>query len=102
MDTYLKSEILQQTDMLNTQDNQNSIYKKHEVENSPMVIMEYPDEKNKSKYIVLLGNMRLSAEFETIEEALEDAHREDWERIIQVIGAVIELDKKISKLEVKQ
>lgn len=97
-DTSKKEELLQKEDTSNTQDKYDSKYERHIVDNTPFVIIEEPINKNASNFTVTMGSFRLSEQFENIEDAKNDAHREDWERIIQVIGIMIEADRQMQKI----
>lgn len=56
-----------------------------DVENTPFTI-----ERNEDKYYVRLGMYQLTDALESEAEALEDAKRVDWERMMQVMGIMIE------------
>lgn len=55
------------------------------VENTPFTIVEAEE----GVYTVL-GKYRISENLGTLENALEDAKRTDWERMMQVMGVMIE------------
>jgi hypothetical protein len=74
---------LQSVDQQNNNDS--ILVERENVKGTPFTL--YKHEQN---WFVLLGKYRLSKEFETKEEALEDASRNDWERTMQVVGVMIE------------
>jgi hypothetical protein len=61
------------------------LVERENVENTPFTIY-----KHEKEWFVLIGMYRLSESFKTKEEALEDAKRTDWERMMQVMGVMIE------------
>ena len=79
----------QQKELSNTQDNTTSsneeivIYK--EITGTPFTMVTT---ENGSK--ITLGRYVLSRDFATTEEAETDGQRNDWDRIMQVIGVMIE------------
>ena len=54
------------------------------VPNTPFQVINAED-----KYFVCLGNYRISEMFNTIQEAIEDAQKIDWNRIITIITIAI-------------
>lgn len=66
-----------------------------EVENTPFTVAGV-----KQGWFVLIGNTRLTDGLESKEEALEDAKRVDWERMMQVMSVMIEQYAKLT-IEVK-
>lgn len=81
----------QQQESLNTTDKETSskLVEHVQIENTPFTVVRHED-----KSYVMLGNYRLTEGMKTIVEAEEDAKRFDWERIMQVIGVMIEEFKK--------
>lgn len=78
----------------NTMDNKNlnsnkEMIKLNEVKNTPFSILEKL-ENEEYEYYVMLGKYRLSESFKSLEEAMEDAKRTDWERLMQVVGVMVE------------
>lgn len=70
------------------QDKQNSseqLMQYHQVKDTPFTIIKH--EKGNT---VMIGKYRLSEDYETAEEAMKDAKRMDWDRIMQVIGVMLE------------
>lgn len=84
----------QQHDTSNTQDKQLSKYERHETGDTPFMVVETPTETDETKYLVLLGNYKID-ELNTLEEALKSATDITWERVIQVIGMMIENKEKM-------
>lgn len=87
-----KTELLnKQEGLLNTTDKQTSsqLVEHEKVEGTPFTVVRHEE-----KCYVMLGNYRLTEEFKTMIEAIEDGKRFDWERIMQVIGVMIEEFKK--------
>ena len=60
-----------------------------EVVNTPFTIV-----RENQTYFVTLGNYRLSGDLQSMEEAKDDASREDWNRIMQVMTLVIKHELK--------
>lgn len=72
----------------NEQDKQNyseQLMQYHQVKDTPFTII-----KHEKGYTVMLGKYRLSEDYESIGEAMKDAKRMDWDRIMQVMGVMIE------------
>lgn len=70
------------------QDKQNSgeqLMQYHQVESTPFTII-----KHEKGHTVMIGKYRLSEDYETAKEAMEDAKRMDWDRIMQVMGVMLE------------
>jgi len=66
------------------------LFKRTEVKRTPFTIVEY-----EKKYYVSAGlSYRLSDEFETFEEAEQDAKSITWDRICQLISIITELKNK--------
>lgn len=73
------------------------VFKAHEVKNSPFAIIEKDGNFN-----VVLGRYKLhQGSYKTLEEAHEEAAREDWERIMQVCGIMIANSDEINELKTK-
>lgn len=73
---------------VNEQDKQDSseqIMKYEHVEGTPFTVISH--EKG---HTVMIGKYRLSDDYHFEDEALEDAKRMDWDRIMQVMGVMIE------------
>lgn len=71
------------------------VFKIHEVENTPFAIIEKDENFN-----VVLGKYKLhQGSYKTLEEAQEEAKREDWERIMQVCGIMIANSDEINELK---
>lgn len=94
----MKSTINKTTELENSsmsadqQDNKNSskqLMQYHQVKDTPFTIIKH--EKGNT---LMLGKYRLSEDYETAEEAMTDATRMHWDRIMQVIGVMIEEYKK--------
>lgn len=66
----------------------NSKYEFEPVENTPFTLYGSKEEG----YIVLMGSYRLTEKM-TKKEALEDAQKMEWNRILQVIMAVLDTAK---------
>ena len=62
------------------------------VENTPFTIA-----KHENNYYVLMGMHKLSNAFESEEEALADAKRTDWDRLLQVVGIAVEVTMEYHK-----
>lgn len=56
-----------------------------EVENTPFTII-----REEEKWFVTLGRYRISQDMKSKEEAIEDAKRIDWDRVLQIMGITIE------------
>lgn len=69
----------------NTNNTNSADYEKWEVGNTPFTIVKELD-----KYLVVIGKYRVSEDLATKEEAEEDAKRVDWDRMMQVMGIMIE------------
>lgn len=59
------------------------------VEGTPFTIV-----RNESDWYVQIGNWRVTEALKSKEEALQDAERTDWDRIIQVIEVVVKTINK--------
>ena len=71
------------------------VFKAHEVKNSPFAIIE-----NDGNFNVVLGRYKLhQGSYKTLEEAQDEAAREDWERIMQVCGIMIANSDEINELK---
>ena len=71
------------------------VFKAHEVKNTPFAIIEKDGD-----YSVVLGRYKLhEGNYKTLEEAQEEAAREDWERIMQVCGIMIANSDEINELK---
>ena len=71
------------------------VFKAHEVKNTPFAIIE-----KDNTYSVVLGRYKLhQGVYKTMEEAEEEAMREDWERIMQVCGIMIANSDEINELK---
>lgn len=57
----------------------------YKLKGTPMTIVRHKDD-----WGVLIGKYRLSEKFEHFGEALDDAKRQDWERVMQIIQLMIE------------
>lgn len=71
-----------------TTDNSNSnseLIERIQVENTPFTVI-----RQEEKWYVTLGMYRLTNDLENKEDAIADAQREDWERLMQVMGIMIE------------
>lgn len=80
----------------NTQSLPVGIHREHYSENLAMYTVEstpFSIIMQDGLHYVTLGKFRLSAPMNTIEEAAKDAERMDWNRIVQVIGAVTQITK---------
>lgn len=64
----------------------------HEVEDTPFKVVE----TEKGNFVVL-GNHRLTHEIETKEEAIKEAKKMTWERIMQVIHILVENHEDFKK-----
>ena len=71
------------------------VFKVHEVNNTPIAIIEKDGNFN-----VVLGRYKLhEGNYKTLEEAQDEAAREDWERIMQVCGIMIANSDEINELK---
>ena len=71
------------------------VFKAHNVDKTPFAIIE-----KDNTFTVVLGRYKLhEGHFKTIEEAQEEAMREDWERIMQVCGIMIANSDEINELK---
>jgi hypothetical protein len=69
-----------------TETKQNYLVEREEIEGTPFTLY-----RNEDKYYVLLGMYRLNEnEFSSKEDALLDAERKDWFRIMQIVGIMLE------------
>lgn len=84
------------TDTSNTQDKQELKYEKHEIKGTPFTIVEEPINNEKSQYHVTVGRYRLNT-YEKMEEAVKECNTITWDKIIQVIGILIEANKEINE-----
>jgi len=95
-DTLKKESQSQQQDLSDIQVNNVSKYERHEVENTPFIILEEPQDKYESKYWVVIGKYKVSElGHETLMEAIEDAQTITWDRIVQVISCMIDIKEKL-------
>lgn len=76
------------------QDYGNNLIEYRNIENSPFTIV-----KNEGLYYGVIGNHRLTEPYNDEKELEEELLRIDWNRLIQVIWAVVE---KFNKLEKKE
>lgn len=77
-----------------TLDNKNSnseMFESSQVEETPFTII-----KHEEKYFGVLGNHRVTQLFETKEECEADLKDINWNRVMQVIWAVVEKFTKIN------
>jgi len=77
-----------------TLDNKNSnseIFTHEQVEETPFTIIKHDE-----KYFGVLGNHRITQLFETKEECEADLKDINWNRVMQVIWAVVEKFTKIN------
>ena len=63
--------------------------KGYEVKETPFTIVE-----EQGKWFVVMGKYRLSETLGTKEEAIEDAERTDWMRLMQIVQLMIDNNKK--------
>lgn len=73
----------------NYSNDKSKLIEKIEIENTPFTIMKHKDE-----WYILIGKYRLSEGYINKLEALEEAKKMTWEKIMQVIGVMIEEYKK--------
>lgn len=69
--------------------NSNSNYelmKRKNIENTPFTIITIEN----NEHFITLGKYRLSEKYETFEEAEQNANTIDWNKIMQIIGIMIE------------
>lgn len=66
-----------------------------EIVNSPFVIVTQEGVGN----WVVLGNYRVSEVFADVLDALEDAKRMDWERLVHVMSIISEVTLKFKELK---
>lgn len=97
---------LQQQGTSNTQDRRESKYEKHDVEGTPFIVIEEPEGDYESKFHVVLGKYKVS-EWSELRYAKLDAETITWDRILQVVGILIQTDRemereKINNIEVKE
>lgn len=71
------------------QDSPSELITRIEIKDTPFTVL-----KNNEEYFVLLGKYRLSEGYRTPEEAEINAKHWTWDRIMQVIGVMIEEYKK--------
>lgn len=69
--------------------NSNELKRIEEVEGTPFTVV-----KDNELYYILLGKYRLSEEYLIKEIAIQDAKTMNWNRIMQVIGVMIQEYKK--------
>lgn len=88
--TLEKSQNVMEQTNNNDSNSNNELIKMHEVENTPFTLIETEEGIH-----VMLGKYRLTAEpFTDANSAYQDAKRTDWERMMQVMGVMIEEFKK--------
>lgn len=88
-----KSEELNEQTSVNTMDKQEFLFKYHELENSPFTIIEQDN-----KFFGVIGDKRVTEQFNTLEEAKEVTLSINWDRITQVIWCIVEKVKEMQKL----
>lgn len=87
-----------QPDVSNIEVNLNLKYERYEVQNTPFVVVEEPNEvEMKSSYTIVVGKYRVSETFDTLHEAMEDANNITWNRIIQVLWATLEMQQEMKE-----
>lgn len=94
MNSKKKSELKNTPTSVEQLDNMNSnseIIKIHEIKNTPFAVIE-----TENQYFGVLGNHRITKPYETLEEALEETKKMNWDRVMQVIWAVVEKFTKIN------
>lgn len=100
-DSLRLDDIQQQDDLSNTQVKRESKYEKHDVEGTPFTVIEEPVGEYDSEFHVTLGKYRMGT-FVNLEDAMENALEMNWEKIIQVIGILIESDKQMEKQKINE
>ncbi len=61
-----------------------------EIDGTPFTVTRvWDDEKNKNEYYILVGKYRISGAMESEHQAIEEAKKVDWTKIMQVIGIFI-------------
>jgi hypothetical protein len=78
------TELKEQQDMLDTMDNKKSFEVK-EIENTPFTII-----KDDNKYFGVIANNKITEDYTTEKECLEELLKVDWNRITQVIVTIVE------------
>lgn len=68
------------------------LVERYEVEKTPFHIVKQND-----KFLVTIGKYRLTKELDSRHEAEMDAKRVDWERIMAIMGIMIENYNEINK-----
>jgi hypothetical protein len=76
---------------LNNKDLNYEIFQHEQVEETPFTII-----KHEEKYFGVLGNHRITQLFDTKEECEADLKDINWNRVMQVIWAVVEKFTKIN------
>jgi hypothetical protein len=76
---------------LNNKDSNYEIFQHEQVEETPFTII-----KHENKYFGVLGNHRITQLFDTKEECEADLKDINWNRVMQVIWAVVEKFTKIN------
>lgn len=82
---------VEDTNKQNSFEENNEIIKYSEVEDTPFTIIN----KENKEFFVVMGQHKVSEVFNTAEEALEDAKRADWSRVIQVVAILIKNQDKL-------
>lgn len=98
-----KDNTLQQQDSSSTQDKHESKYERTEIEKTPFTIIEEPVDDKESLYTVTMGKYKIDS-FGTYTEAWMYCQEITWDKIIMLIGIIIQADREmqINKLEVVQ
>ena len=85
--TKTSEELLNSTEQTNKLEcNSDELLSYYQVENTPFTIVNEQNER----YWVTMGKYRISEPFTTADEALEDAKRADWFRMMDVMSIMIE------------
>lgn len=82
--------------MSNTQDNKELKYERHEIKNSPFTIVEEPKNEKEAQFHLTVGRYRFET-YTTYEEAEKEAFNITWDKILQVVGMLIEAHKELTK-----
>lgn len=92
MDTLKKSESDAAYGNAEKEIKQNSFKLKEtiKIENTPFTLIKSEQIEGVERWYVHMGAYRISGEYKTEEEARKDGNRFDWDRIMEVIGIMIE------------
>jgi hypothetical protein len=92
-----KLEELKEQTSVDTTGKQEFLFKYHELENSPFTIIEQDQ-----KFFGVIGDKRVTEQYNNLEEAKNITLDINWDRITQVIWCIVEKTKEMQKLNINE